>query len=458
MKFAFFKKNSLFSLFVPIFLETLFLMLSGMVDTLMLSNVGDNAVGAVGTANTYIGMFFILFAVMSSGLVAVMAQYIGKKEEGIAYQARQIAILINCILGLVIALTLGIAAGSIINALGVSELLKADATAYLRIVGIGCILDALIPVYSCYLRVFGKPRYSLIAAVGGNLVNCGCNALAIFVFKNGVIGVAFGTIIGKLVTLGLCMIFCRIFVNGRQYTHRTNPKDIIKDIIRIGFPAALETAIYSAAMGVIMVILNRADSTGFNSTVKTYAQQLTNLAYCVAFSFGQANLIIVDWAIGEGDMQSCYKFTRKAALIAIIFGVVVEGIIALSSPWLVQIFSHDQDMINMVRSVLIIDIALEIGRAANLVYGQTLKATGDSIYPAVLAMIFNIVLAVGGSYLFGVMLNMRVFGVFIGMTLDECVRAVFMFVRWRSGKWETKVLVKNENNQQNADESNATAA
>ena len=54
------KRKTLTQLSVPICLETLFYMLSGMVDTLMLSSVSDQAVGAVGTANTYIGVFLSL--------------------------------------------------------------------------------------------------------------------------------------------------------------------------------------------------------------------------------------------------------------------------------------------------------------------------------------------------------------------------------------------------------------
>ena len=65
-------------LFIPICLETLFYMLSGMVDTLMLSAVGDYAVGAVGTANSYIGIFIIMFSIISSGMVSVMTQNIGE--------------------------------------------------------------------------------------------------------------------------------------------------------------------------------------------------------------------------------------------------------------------------------------------------------------------------------------------------------------------------------------------
>ena len=56
------KRNSLIALFIPIFIETLLLMTSGIVDTLMLSSI-PNGVGAVGTAKTYIGLFFILLTV-----------------------------------------------------------------------------------------------------------------------------------------------------------------------------------------------------------------------------------------------------------------------------------------------------------------------------------------------------------------------------------------------------------
>ena len=76
------EKKTLTQLSVPICLETLLYMLSGMVDTLMLSSVSDQAVGAVGTANTYIGVFIIMFGVISSGMVAVMSQNIGAGRLG----------------------------------------------------------------------------------------------------------------------------------------------------------------------------------------------------------------------------------------------------------------------------------------------------------------------------------------------------------------------------------------
>ena len=53
------ERKTLTQLSVPICLETLFYMLSGMVDTLMLSSVSDQAVGAVGTSKYIYRCFYL---------------------------------------------------------------------------------------------------------------------------------------------------------------------------------------------------------------------------------------------------------------------------------------------------------------------------------------------------------------------------------------------------------------
>ena len=97
------QRKTLTQLSIPICFETLFYMLAGMVDTLMLSSVSDQAVGAVGTANTYISVFIIMFGIISSGMVAVMTQNIGAGKPGIAYQARQLGLIFNAVIGVLMA-------------------------------------------------------------------------------------------------------------------------------------------------------------------------------------------------------------------------------------------------------------------------------------------------------------------------------------------------------------------
>ena len=447
------KDHRLIKLFIPILAETFLVMLCGLVDSLMVSNISEEAVGAIGTANSYIGMFFLVFSVISSGVLAVMTQYIGTGRKGVAYQARQIAIVLNLILGVTVALVLGLGADALCEALKVSEALRKDTAIYMRIVGIGCLIDALVPVFSSYLRAFDKTRYTLFAALGANIVNIGLDSLFIFGLHMGVMGAAIATLIAKGSNLLLSYIFSWVLVKGRQYKEREKNKTIILKIIKIGLPAAIETTVYSLMLAAVMTFLNQMDSTGFNATVRSYANQITNFAYCVALALAQANVIVCGWDIGRKKIKDCYPPTRRVAIIGILVGIGLELILALLSPLYLGAISKKDDLIQMVRIILFIDIALEVGRAANLVYGQTLKSTGDSILPTIISVIIMLVCGVGVSYLCGVTFNMGVRGCYIGLVLDEVGRAVFMFFRWRSGKWEDKIITKDviyEESEQNS--------
>lgn len=106
-----------------------------------------------------------------------------------------------------------------------------------------------------------------------------------------------------------------------------------------------------------------------------------------------------------------------------------------------RLFTDNPDMVHIVTRLLAIDIILEVGRVTNLVYGQALKTSGDAVFPAVIAAVFMYVCAVGGTWMFGLHLGLLATGAYIGLTCDECVRAVGMVLRWRSGKWTEKKLV-----------------
>ena len=406
------QKKTLGQLFVPICLETLCYMLSGMVDTLMLSSVGDAAVGAVGTANTYIGIFIIMFSVISAGMIAVMTQYIGAGREGIAYQARQLGMLFNAIVGAILAVFLFFQSGMILSAVGVADSLMEYAKTYLRIVGGGCILNALIPIFSSYLRAFGYTRQPLVATVSANILNFILNAVFLFGF------------------------------HAKEKKERLKNRVVFGQIVKIGLPSAMETALYNVAMTLIIRFLNQMDANGMNVTARSYAIQITNFSYCVGAALAQANAIMVGWRIGAQDYEACDKGTRKAAVVGVIVATILESIFALSSHWLIRMFTDDPQMVSLVGKLLAIDIVLEIGRVTNLVYGNALKTSGDAVFTTVIAAIFMYLCAVGGSYFFGIHLGLLVCGAYIGMAMDECVRAVGMILRWRSGKWKQKVLIK----------------
>lgn len=407
------KRKTLTQLSVPICLETLFYMLSGMVDTLMLSSVSDQAVGAVGTANTYIGVFIIMFVVISSGMIAVMSQNIGAGRPGIAYQARQLGLIFNALIGIVMSI-----------------ILAAFSSGMLRIVSIA---PALLEPAEIYLRIVGGT---------GNVFNIILNSVFLFVFNWGVMGVAVATVISRVVNLIIVAGMGAVLIKAKQSPERITSRKIFAQIVKIGFPSALETALYNIAMTFIVRFMNQMDVDGMNVTARSYAVQIANFSYCVGAALAQANAIMTGWRIGAKEFEKCNRGTRKAAIYGIITATCFSVTFALVGHFIVHIFTDDIQMINLVVKLLIVDIFLEFGRVTNLVYGQALKTSGDAVFPVVLGAIFMYLFAVGGTYFLGIHMGLLAVGAYIAMAGDECARAVGMVLRWKSGKWKSKSLVE----------------
>lgn len=436
------ERKKLHQLFFPIFFEILFSILAGAVDTLMLSSQGDQAVGAIGTANTYISVFVIMFSIISSGMVAVMTQYIGANRPGVARQALRLGLWCNLSAGVVISGILVFGAETILKTMGIARQLLPGATVYLRTVGAFCICNALIPIFSSYLRSFGHTAPTLRSTLTANVVNVVLNAVFLFGFRWGVFGVALATGISRLVNLVWVCIAARRRIQPVFEAEPPKNREILGKIVRIGFPAAMETILYNLAITIVISLLNGMDETGMQATARAYAQQIANFSFCAGAALAQANAIMVGWRIGAGELDACDRDTRRAARIGIALGVAAAGIFALCSRPLLGLFTDDPAMVRLVGMLLVVDILLEIGRMSNLVYGFALKTSGDALYPMVIAVVFAFLCAAGGTWLFGVRLGWLAVGAYAAMALDECVRAIFMYLRWRRGAWRKAGLVK----------------
>ena len=436
------ERKTLAQLSVPICLETLFYMLSGMVDTLMLSSVSDQAVGAVGTANTYIGVFIVMFGIISSGMVAVMSQNIGAGRPGIAYQARQLGMIFNAVIGILMSVVLAVFSSGILRMVSIAPALFEPAETYLKIVGGTCFLNALIPIFSSYLRVFGYTKHSLIGTIVGNLLNIILNSVFLYVFHRGVMGVAVATVISRIVNLIIVAIMGAVLIKAKQSPERISPQKILAQIVKIGFPSALETALYNVAMTFIVRFMNQMDANGMNVTARSYAMQIADFSYCAGAALAQANAIMTGWRIGAKELEECDRGTRKAVIYGLVTATCFSVTFALSGRFIVHIFTDNTQMISLVVKLLIIDIFLEFGRVTNLVYSQALKTSGDALFPVIMGAIFMYLFAVGGTYFLGIHMGFLAVGAYIAMAGDECARAVGMVLRWKSGQWKRKSLVE----------------
>ena len=91
------------------------------------------------------------------------------------------------------------------------------------------------------MRVFGYTKHSLIGTVVGNVLNIILNSVFLFAFDWGVMGVAVATVISRVVNLIIVAGMGAVLIKAQQSPERITSRKIFAQIVKIGFPSALET-------------------------------------------------------------------------------------------------------------------------------------------------------------------------------------------------------------------------
>lgn len=439
------KKMNLFSLAWPIFIETALFMLLGTVDVFVLSRYDDLAASSVNAANQAVSITTIVFTVISTASAVMISQYLGAKKRQSASRVAALSLSFHLVFGVLISLLFVFFGKPILEFIGAKGNVLTFANEYLSIVGGFIFLQALMSSMSVIIRNHKMTQVSMYVTVGMNVVNTVLDVIFVLglfgVPEMGVRGVAIATTISRflgVVALGF-VLFRKIEKPSIFRYLKPFPKEDVGNIVKIGVPAALETFLYNVSQVIITsIVLNCL--TEAELITKTYVHNITMFFYIFAVSIGQASQIMMGHLVGAKKFDEAHKQAYKSysVALAIVMSVSLVGVLFRSN--LMGIFTDDSTVITLGANVLIINLLLELGRTSNLVLIACLRGAGDVFYPTLCAIFSNIIISTLGSYLFAVVFGMGVYGLWIALALDECVRGFLMFLRIRSGKWKTKVI------------------
>ena len=106
-----------------------------------------------------------------------------------------------------------------------------------------------------------------------------------------------------------------------------------------------------------------------------------------------------------------------------------------------NIFTTNPDILAASLKIFPLMIILEMGRVFNIVIINSLHAAGDIKFPMFMSIICVYVVAVLFSYIFGISLGWGLAGIWIANAMDEWIRGIAMYLRWKSRKWQNKSFV-----------------
>ena len=250
--------------FFPILIGTFFQQLYNTVDTIIVGQfVGTEALAAVGTTGTVINLLVGFFVGVASGATVIISQYFGANDRENLSKSVHTSMALAVAGGVVIMVFGIVTARPTMLAMGVPDDIMDDAVLYMNVYYLGIIGNLIYNIGTGVLRAIGDSRMPLYVLIVCCLANVVLDLLFVVVFHWGVFGVAFATILSQLISAVLLMI--RLM--GTQEAYRVElrkirfHKDILKNVVRIGLPAGLQSVMYSFSNILIQASINSFGTT-----------------------------------------------------------------------------------------------------------------------------------------------------------------------------------------------------
>lgn len=435
------KQLSLKHLSMPILLEMFLRYFSLIINTTMVSQYSNFLVGALGAGNHIADLFIIIFSFLSVGCSVVIAQALGAKNYDLARKAIHQSLFLNALVGLVCGSLIFWHGEVLLYLLQIPQELLKDSKIYLQMLAICLFFDAISIVLAAIIRVYNLAYWVMLTTLMMNIVIFIGNYYVLHFTKLELFGVGLSNIMGRVVAfIMLAIIFTfKLKIHLKLKELLRPEKEVFKKIFSIGGYAAGEHLVWFIQYTIAFSFVARLGEA--NLSVQTIYFQISLLIMLVGQAISVANEIIIGKLVGSKHLNIAYKHTWVALYFSVIASVFVALLNYILQDFTMQIVDLEEDLKQLMIPLFTLSIFLEISRTFNIVMVNSLRATGDARFPFLSGVVFMLGVSLPVGYVLCFHMGLGILGIWIGFCADEFLRGIVNSYRWKSKKWQSKVLV-----------------
>ena len=442
------------SIAVPSVCEMVLISLISMIDTVMVSGLGTDAVAAVGLVGQPRMIMLCLFFALNVGITAVVARRKGENRKAEANAALRTAIVMILGLSAVLMAILLPLSSALMRFAGAEEGRTLGlSTDYFMILGCALPFQALSMGICAAQRGIGNTKLTMQVNITSNVVNVIFNYLLINGVgpfpKMGVHGAALATAIGMVVGFVLSMraIF-RSHDSFLSLTRHDNWKpdlDSVKALVKVASSAMVEQL--AMRIGFFSYARIVADLGTDAFAAHQICGQFLNLSFSCADGLGIAGTSLVGQMLGRKRRDLAHIYGTLAQRFSLTAGLMLAtACVVLRAP-LVNMFinpGESEQVRQMAEMVMIVLGILQPLQMLSVVASGALRGAGDVKYTARVMLItvtcIRPVLALVGVYVCQNIFHrsdIALVSAWIATCCDMTVRMILMMKRYRSEKWHS---------------------
>ena len=269
------------------------------------------------------------------------------------------------------------------------------------------------------MRVTRNPRFPMYVSLLTNVLNALFSGLGIYVFQLGIVGVALGTVLARLV--GVLILWRELDLSTIRWSWSLDG-----ELLRLSLPAAGERLMMRAGDVVIIaiVVVFGTDAVAGNAI----GEVLTQFNYMPAFGVATATVMLVAHAVGEGDMQAVGLIRQRSFWLSFACMLPLAlGIFALGRP-LTLLYTDNSGAITASLSVILFSLLGTPMAAGTVIYTAVWQGLGNARLPFYATTIGMWLIRIVSGYLLGVTFGLGLPGVWAGTLLDNGFRWLFLKV------------------------------
>lgn len=425
---------------IPVALQNLLTTTGSMVDTMMISSLGQNELGAVGLCAQFSSLMFSGYWGFVGGGMLFISQFWGAKDnDGVN---RAYGLTLTCMM-IVATIFCGMAVlfpESVMQLYTDKADIQAIGVEYLRIVGFSYILMVFSMAMAVLLRCTERVRIPLYGSIVSVAMNIFFNWVLIFgnlgFPKMGVKGAALATLLAQCFNIAVIIILAKKNKHPFLFAfkaHFSGRKGLTSEYFKKCFPIIMNEVLIGVGNMMINIVMGRQT----NDAIAALALFRTIEGLIIGFfaGFSNASSILVGKEVGAGNLETAYKRAWRIVYLCQGFIATVGVLLILLHSPILTLANLEGESFTIGTQFIVIFAIFAIIRMGNWTQNDTFRSAGEAVYGTVLEIAFMWLMVVPAVWISGMVIGAPTFVVFICCYIDEPIRYVLMQIHLHNGKW-----------------------
>jgi putative MATE family efflux protein len=435
----------IFQFAAPMLLGNLFQQLFSVVDSIVVGKfIGKEALAAVGASFPVLFIMVSLIVGLVMGTTVVISQYFGAKDFVKVKRAIDTMYIYTAIAGILTTVIGLIISEPLLRLLALPEEIMPQALTYLRIYLSGNVIFFGFNGTSAVLRGLGDSKTPLYFLIIATIVNVILVILFVAVFKWGVAGAAYATLIANGVAFVLAIIWLnkthkliRIALGGLHFDRET-----FRQSIGIGLPTGIQQTLIALGALALLGIVNKFGTdviAGFS-----VASRLDSLAIIPAMSFSQALSTFVGQNIGANKPERIKSGLIATIKMSGIVTILTSLFIVFTGHILMSLFTNDPEVIRLGDQYLTIVSSFYIMFTFMFIYTGLMRGAGDAMIPMFISLLSLWLIRIPLAWILSGKIGAA--GIWWSIPAGWFIGLILSFIYYKSGRWKKKSVVKYDQN------------